>query len=106
MRHRITDRPEPFSVIDPEPTPEPEHTAPVLEIEQAARGQKRTSSVSNSFSPGEVKLGHQLLGAITRGADVRVLLRSGHFPSLARKFLSMKQRIDTRQIEETLQPKP
>jgi hypothetical protein len=53
--------------------------------------------VGQSFSHDEVELLASLFLALTRGADVRVLLRSPHFASVAGKVLRMRKRITAEQ---------
>lgn len=107
MRHRITAPTESTNIIAvAEPLPEASSTA--LNEAPANGRARRTTNLpreSNSFTAIEIRLAHQLFNALTRGADVRVLVRNSAYPALARKFLSMHSRIESKKIDDTLRPK-
>lgn len=52
-----------------------------------------TNGASNSFTPAEVELLHTLVTLMMRGADTRTLAKHSAFASLARKALSMTERV-------------
>lgn len=57
---------------------------------------------STSFSEVEVRLMCELMDKLQRGGDVRVLVRSSPYRSLAQKFLGMKTLTQTRLIRSEL----
>ncbi len=54
------------------------------------QGHVPRGGASNSFAPGEIRLLDELFQGLLRGGDVRILIRSPHFTSLARKAKTMK----------------
>lgn len=72
---------------------------------------KQTNSgsvrISNSFSPGEIKVLDFVLNALLRGGDPKAVVRNADFTSVARKIADMKGRVEKlrgRRLDPILPP--
>jgi len=67
---------------------------------------RRRVAASNSFTPGEVKLLVHIFRMLPLHREFWTVVRSEHFPSLARKILKMASKVKreerARQVEDRL----